>query len=222
MSVDPFGMKPTVSVEQGCEILKDLKTTNGAGKMELIRSANTSPVDNDFCLKMSESKAICSSCYSMRSLKSYRKTCRPSWYRNGVLLTMHEYPVEAMPVVMDRVFRIHSHGEIISPRHYRNIIRLACRNPETIFAFWSKRKDIVQRAGVENIPSNVIMIYSNPSVDRVSRIIPKGFSKVFNVVSKEHAKRNKIAVNCGARKCFECQRCYKFETESVIVELKKK
>lgn len=66
-------------------------------------------------------------------------------------------------------------------------------------------------------PSNVILIYSNPKVDKVIKTVPKGFHKVFNVVSSEEVAE----INCGARKCLECQRCYSFDTTSVIVEKKK-
>jgi hypothetical protein len=196
--------------------MEKLKITKGAGKMEGLGSCNSNPLNNEFCRKMSEGNTICKECYSIKSLKSYRKGCVPAWTHNGTVLSTADHSVEDMPFLNQSIFRIHSHGELINNKHCRNIFRLALRNPKTIFGFWTKRKDIVRRCGME-VPENVIMIYSNPRIDKVITRVPKGFHKVFNVVSSEDIMK----VNCGARKCVECQRCYSFETESVIVEKKK-
>jgi len=211
----------TVTIEAGrLALKKGLKLSKGSSKMEGIRSLNSSPLTNKFCQKMSKGNSVCAACYSMKSLRTYRQNCHKPWNANGDILTSEEFPVESFPYLNENIFRIHSHGELINRRHCRNIFRLALRNPDTIFGFWTKRRDIVNGCGIE-VPANVILIYSNPTVDRVVKKVPKGFHKVFNVITEEHAERNGIEINCGARNCLECQRCYRFDTTSVIVEKKK-
>lgn len=197
--------------------MEKLKITNGTGKLENIRSLNTSPLQNNFCLVMAESNTVCSKCYSIQSLKTYRKGCDKAWGRNGDILTAEVYGDEEMPFLNDAIFRIHSHGEVIDMTHMRNILALARRNPQTTFSFFTKRKDLVKQLEEGEVPDNVVMIYSNAVLDRVMQEPPAGFHKTFNVVTS----RDTHKINCGARKCVECQACYKFDTASVIVELEK-
>lgn len=196
--------------------MEKLKISKGAGKMEGICSMNSNPLENDFCQKMAKTDTICKACYSRKSLKSYRKGCGPAWSHNGRVLSEKDHEVSDMPRVNAKIFRVHSHGELINRKHARNLYRLALRNPGVIFGFWTKRRDIVRNCGMEK-PANVVLIYSNPKLDRVMKKVPKGFDKVFNVVSSEEVAE----INCGARSCMDCQRCYSFDTTAVIVEKKK-
>ncbi len=191
--------------------MEKLKITKGAGKMEDIQSINSNPLDNKFCNAMAQGNTVCAACYSRKSLKGYRKGCGPAWGHNGRVLSEKEHKVADFPRLNASIFRVHSHGEIINRTHARNLFRFARRNPQTIFGFWTKRKDLVK--GMHK-PKNVVMIYSNPVIDQIVTKPPAGFHKVFNVVSKE----SDAEINCGGRKCIECQRCYSFDTTKVIVE----
>ena len=195
--------------------MEKLKITVGTGKLEDVRSLNTSPLSNSFCMKMSKGNSVCSKCYSIKSLKTYRKGCDKAWDRNGDILTEKVYPVEEMPFLNDAIFRIHSHGELINETHLENVYNLARRNPQTTISIFTKRKDLV--AKVKDRPENVILVYSNPVMDRVMETPPPNFHKVFNVVTQREGNN----VNCGARKCANCQICYKFNSPDVVVELEK-
>lgn len=194
-----------------------LKITEGTGKLQDIRSLNTSPLQNDFCMIMANSNCICSKCYSIDSLRTYRKGCDKAWARNGEILTAEVYPESELPFLNDAIFRIHSHGEVIDMTHLRNILGLARRNPQTTFSFFTKRKDLVKQLEDGEIPENVVMVYSNAVMDRVMQEPPPRFHKTFNVVTSSEV----APINCGARSCATCQVCYKFNTAKVIVELEK-
>lgn len=195
--------------------MEKLKITVGTGKLEDVRSLNTSPLHNSFCMKMAKGNTVCAKCYSIQSLKTYRKGCDKAWSRNGDILTEKVYPADEMPFLNDAIFRIHSHGELINDIHLENIYNLARRNPQTNISIFTKRKDLV--AKVKDKPENVILIYSNPVMDRVMETPPNGFHKVFNVVTKREGNN----VNCGSRKCADCQICYKFKSPDCVVELEK-
>jgi formate hydrogenlyase subunit 6/NADH:ubiquinone oxidoreductase subunit I len=60
----------------------------------------------------------------------------------------------------------------------------------------------------------MILVYSNPKIDRVMRKPPRGFHRVFNNVTTKY----RGDANCTGQKCIDCQLCYKFDTASVIVE----
>ena len=73
----------------------------------------------------------------------------------------------------------------------------------TTFTLWTKRKNIVNKVlGKRRKPKNLILIYSNPHVDKLDVDLPKHFDKVFNNVSKHTDE-----VNCS-KKCLECMMCY--------------
>jgi hypothetical protein len=125
--------------------MEKLKITVGTGKLENLRSLNTSPLSNDFCMVMAESNTICSKCYSIDSLRTYRKGCDKAWGHNGEVLTKQVYEDSEMPFLNDAIFRIHSHGELIDMTHLRNVFALARRNPQTTFSLFTKRKDLVKQ-----------------------------------------------------------------------------
>jgi hypothetical protein len=63
-------------------------------------------------------------------------------------------------------------------------------------------------------PANLVLIYSNPRLDRIMERPPKAFDKVFNNVPKEYDG----AANCTGQKCIECLACYTHGGTDVIVE----
>mgnify|MGYP000341685641 CR=1 FL=1 len=116
----------------------------------------------------------------------------------------------------DAYFRFQQHGELINMTHFVNLMNIASDNPKTTFACWTKRKDILNKYRKENdIPENVIMVYSNPQINKILDEPPKGFDKVFNNVWKDHAVEKQ---NCTGQKCMDCLRCYDKDKENVIVE----
>lgn len=189
-----------------------LKISEGTGKLEHINSINTNPLTNPFCNRMSGIKGtVCSKCYSRRACSSYRKCATSAWDDNAAQLIEH-IKDEDLPVINAAFFRFHSHGELINDQHFKNLCRIARKNIHCIFTLWTKRKRIVQRHRIA-VPRNMVLIYSAPKIDTVNPVIPKGFHKVFNVVSKS----NNFPRNCFGR-CIDCLLCYSRDGETVITE----
>lgn len=191
------------------------------GKLDGLHAINTNTVTNSFCERMfnsSNESVICRSCYSMNMLNGSRKNCQPAFQRNSDLLSERILENHEIPRTTQAWIRLHGHGELINRTHMMNFIRIAYHNPQTTFALWTKRKDIVKHfAEHEGIPKNMILIYSNPRTDKIIRNVPKYFHKVFNNVVKETKGEN-----CTGQKCITCMKCYQFESESIIIEREKK
>ena len=95
--------------------------------------------------------------------------------------------------------------------------------PNHTFALWSKRIDIVRKYFKNNsIPSNLILIYSNPKKNKVVSKIPYPFHKVFNNVNLNWNNVSpNLKENCTGQKCNDCRLCYNFNSENIIIELTK-
>ena len=85
---------------------------------------------------------------------------------------------------------------------------------------WSKRFDLIKKFFDENKkPDNLILIYSNPKLNKPLEKLPKYFDKTFNnVLENENVDQQ----NCTGQKCKDCLACYKFDTTTTIVEKVKK
>jgi hypothetical protein len=185
-----------------------------SGKLAGIPAINTNTATNAYCVKQYKSGGadnICTMCYSQRMLSTYRKNCQPSFQRNSDILSS-DREVD-IPKINAAFVRFHGHGELINDTHFLNLCDIAESNSHCTFALWTKRVDIV-RPNRHHVPSNMILVYSNPKIDSVLRKPPRGFHRVFNNVTKQY----RGDANCTGQKCIDCQLCYKFDTTSVIVE----
>jgi len=195
-------MIPTVSVS---------KMT---GKLDGIQAINTNTATNLFCIKESsrpDADKICGKCYSMSMLSSYRKNCQPAFQRNSdVLASDAEF---ILPRTSGAFVRFHGHGELINEQHFRNLCAIADDNKHSTFALWTKRVGIV-RKNLHHVPDNMILVYSNPTIDNVMSSPPRGFDRVFNNVSESYDGE----ANCTGQKCMDRLLCYKRDTTQVIVE----
>ena len=190
------------------------------GKLEELYAISTNTVTNDFCQKMNASNKdnqICRICYSHNMLKSYRKNMQPALERNSVLLSQSILDYDDIPFYIHAFMRINAHGELINDTHFRNIVLIARKNPHCTFALWTKRKDIVNRNS-HDLPSNLILVYSNPTINKVMYEPPRHFHKVFNNVEYEHKTDEQ---NCTGQKCIDCMLCYNHNDVSVIIEATK-
>ena len=190
----------------------------GSGKMLGIPSLNTDTTSNKFCQGMYNSNKenlICRECYSMSMLTTFRKNCKPKFLNNSKYLSSKIHSREYLPICPSNVGRFHSHGELINSNHLYNLINICLNQPMTTFTLWTKRKNIVTRV-LKNVdkPKNLILVYSNPYIDKLGVKLPKHFDKVFNNVSKDSSN-----VNCS-RKCIECMMCYTIDNPTTqIIEV---
>ena len=189
--------------------------SNMSGKLEGFRSISVNTVTNPFCQKMNKTDTICGECYSMSMLTTYRKNTAPALQRNSDLLSSRVLKTDELPTILDKYFRFDSHGELINATHFRNYVKIAEHNPHTTFALWTKRRDIVsQYCKRWPMPDNMILIFSNPQIDKVMETPPRFFDRVFNNVTDKYEGE----ANCTGQKCKDCLLCYKWHTTDVIVE----
>ena len=194
---------------------RPLNISKMSGKLAGFLALNTNTVTNEFCIKMKETDTICGQCYSHRMLNTYRKRCQPSWQHNSEKLSAELLTPREIPFINSAYFRMHGHGELINKTHYINFLQIAEQNPNTTFALWTKRKDIVSQVHKSGIPkpSNMVLVYSNPVIDKVQNKAPAMFDKVFNNVSIPHDLEN-----CTGQKCRDCLKCYTHGGTDVIIE----
>ena len=186
------------------------------GKLAGIFAINSNTLTNVFCSTMRKTESICKVCYSAAMLQGSRKNCAPAFERNSVLLSGALIDTAKMPYINAAIFRFHGHGELINEIHLENLYRIAERNPACTFTLWTKRRDLIRTGRAR--PDNMILVYSNPSLDKLMKAPPARFDKVFNNVRADYAG----AANCTGQKCIDCRLCYTPGGVDVIVEHVKK
>jgi len=191
---------------------KPVKISTMSGKLEGLQAINTNTLSNPFCGAMCTTDSICAKCYSAAMLSGSRKNCVPAFEHNSALLSSRMLRPGELPPINAAISRFHGHGELINGLHLRNLYAIADKNPATIFALWTKRRDIIRKGGAR--PDNVVLIYSNPSLDHIMKAPPAGFDRVFNNVPAAYTG----PANCTGQKCVDCRACYQHGGETVIVE----
>ena len=194
------------------------------GKLDEMYAINTNTLTNEFCIKQHKAKGgkhICSKCYSFRYLLGYRKNAVPALQRNSDLLSSRILTYEEIAAFKPKgklgIYRFDGHGELINEIHLKNYMMIAEYHPEFVFALWSKRKDLVQKY-VKSCgkPDNMVLVYSNPTIDRVMSAPPPCFDKVFNNVSSGGHEWE----NCTGQRCKDCKLCYTSETKVIVEKVK--
>jgi len=190
------------------------------GKLKNIQAINTNPLSNDWCIAMSNSpnkNIICTECYSCSMLKAYRRNCVPAFERNSIALSVAELKDDELPKLKaNDIIRIHAHGELINDIHLTNVLKLVNKYKNKTFSLYTKRKDIIEnKFGNTSKPENLILVYSNPTIDTPLVNMPKHFDKVFNVCRATNLDK----INCGALSCNTCRKCYDKSKENIIYEM---
>ena len=201
---------------------------NHGGKMRGVLSISISPF-NRFCNKRaSDPGSVCPHCYA-RQYAQARPGLNAKLQRNTEKLTREIIPIEELPVI-DPVkwplLRFESFGDIISTEQVINYYNIARRNPSIKCALWTKNYRFIESAGAagEAIPDNLVVIVSSPSLNKERSINHYRFAdKVFTVYSKDFVRGSLggVDINCGARSCYSCRKCYSKEGDCFIRELLK-
>ena len=135
--------------------------------------------------------------------------------QNTEVLTKTIIPVLEWPILNYAYFRFEAFGDLNNETQVINYFNLCKRNPHTSFALWTKNPVFIKRAIASGYkkPKNIIIIYSSPMInaninsDNLLKTFPF-IDKVFTVYDKTAIRENRIDVNCGARNCLECRKCY--------------
>jgi hypothetical protein len=183
--------------------------TKGKNKMQGMCSLNTSSLTNPFCQKMSQHKdLICHNCYA-RKLESFRaKAMGGCFNRNSQILNKPLKDLD-LPHVSAPRLRFDAFGELSGKTNYFNYVRIAEANPQTTFALWTKRIDIIRKHKA-TLP-NLIHIYSSPKLNtlpiEIEKAFNKMFDKIFTVYSISGIREYKVNINCE-KFCITCLKCY--------------
>lgn len=191
---------------------------NMSGKMAGVNCLSTSNLVNPFCAARKKDPAsICSKCFADTTVRRY-SALNTNMERNTLILTTTLYSVEDMPIINAAIFRLESFGDLINDIQCINYFRLCKANPHVRFALWTKNPGIVRRAlKQESKPGNLVILLSSHKIGE--KVNPARFDfvdKTFTVYRKNEMPPEKI--NCGARACLACQRCYSKDTENEIRE----
>mgnify|MGYP003111701649 CR=1 FL=1 len=165
--------------------LPKLHISKGSFKLEKIDNISTNTLTNNYCIKQNKKdNIICKSCYSFKGL-NFRKSMIPLLQNNSDLLSKNIIDENFLPIIYNIYFRFNSHGELINETHLINLINIVNKNKHCNFALWTKRNDIIKKYFDNNVkPSNLILIYSNPKLNKPMNKPPQYFDKTFNNVIK--------------------------------------
>ena len=191
-----------------------------SGKMHDIPSISTSCLLNTNCQRYRQIKgSICEKCFAHNTVKRYSGLSK-NLKTNYHLLTESVLPLDLLPKFVKElspIVRFESFGDLqneIQLENYANICKLS---PNVRFALWTKNPAIIKKT-FDRIgkPENLVVIQSSLFINDPVYTANEYIDKVFTVYDKEGQKN--VTVNCGARDCMGCQRCYYRDTEANVYE----
>lgn len=190
-----------------------------SGKMTGIPSISSSCLCNPICIqRMKDGNSVCAHCFAEATLTRY-KAAGAAMESNYKLLTDSVLPLDMLPVFCNvSIARIESFGDVANVTQAINYANICKVNPNVRFAWWTKNAAILKKAfDIVGKPANVVIIESAPKLDTEITASNEYVDKTFTVYTKADAD----FINCGARCCATCRRCYSFDTEKAVHELLK-
>jgi hypothetical protein len=202
------------------------------GKMTGLISLSTSPLINLICIaRAAIAGSICAHCFSRRMMNVY-PALAAKLERNTHWLAYEEIKPEDVYHFKPRsgYFRFEAFGDLFTPLQVKNYFTIAeVLGADGIkCALWTKNPQIIKQAidfyGIKkpdslNIIFSVAGLNSTASEAIYNALIGAGYAfidKVFTVFDPDHA--DSVKINCGARDCAGCGRCYEKNAEIFINE----
>lgn len=200
-------------------------TKQHTGKMQGLQSLSTACTINKHCKKYAAiNGAICQKCFAAAMFKRYGDNFNNAFVNNYNILTSEILPLESLPVINCLYFRFEAFGDLDNEKQFINYLNIAENNPRVNFAIWTKTPAIMQNVfnmGYKK-PDNLNIIVSSLFINKVANFNQYNFiDKVFTVYDKKYAAENDIKINCGARDCSTCLKCYTKNDIKYINELVK-
>lgn len=170
--------------------------------------------------------SICGLCFADRQQDNF-PTMQDPLRRNFEIWNNGIVHPDWLPVINALWFRLESFGDYGSVNSAKNADNIMKKNPAVYFGVWTKNPkyfDAVYQGNADNVPKNASFIYSSQFINRKARIPAKYkyFLKMtFTVYTQEYASANNVKINCGARACLACLKCYTKNNIMDIAELLK-
>ena len=143
-----------------------------------------------------------------------RKSLREHLADNSKILSETLLEGREVPVTNELIYRFESFGDLYNATHLKNYVTIATRNPYTKFALWTKNiwilDEVFNKEGIEK-PENLIIIISSPLMNKTMAFDREKYwmvDHVFTVYDKDYIASNDVEINCGARNCLSCRKCY--------------
>jgi len=198
------------------------------GKMSGVISISTSVALNKRCqARAKDPESICAFCFAAAMLDQY-SDLGAKLARNTAVLTERELTLDEIPVINAEkwpLLRFESFGDLNNMIQVYNYFLIAAVNHKCKAALWTKNPDIIAAAmeyyGIEK-PANLVIIYSSPKVNTPAADILEKYDfidKYFTVYDPKSACS--VNINCGARDCRKCGRCYTKRTGAAVREILK-
>ena len=204
--------KTFLTIDNAEELTGVHYTLKYSGKMSGMQSLSTSCLCNKNCLsRVENSNLVCSHCYAQRQMKMY-KNLEKCLKKNTEILTTKLLTDEEIPLINAAFFRFESFGDLNNEVQIVNYFRICKRNKHVKFALWTKNPWIIAEAinNGESKPRNLQIVYSSPYLNKCDNKLNKYpfIDKIFTVYTKEYIEANNIEINCGAKSCLSCHKCY--------------
>lgn len=194
-------------------------TINHTGKMAGLQSLSSSIVLNPNCVRrMQKQDSICSKCFAAAMMNRYKDLDR-CLQGNTPILTGSILPDSVLPVIPSRYFRFEAYADLNNWIQFVNYRNIAAKNPDTLCALWTKNPHIIAQALERGytIPANLQIVLSSPLVNKPIKLTKYNFvNKIFTVYDKTASKG--VNINCGARSCLACGRCYRPNPEGAKIQ----
>lgn len=201
-------------------------TTEHTAKMAGVVSLSTDINSNAICQgRRKIAGSICSLCFSADMWDDengqYRKVNGAFKTNTEILcsrlLTDNEIP--RIDPAKWPLFRFEAFADLQSVTQVLNYFKIARKNPGVKFALWTKNPGFIAKAvALVSVPANLQIILSSMALNTPARGERFPFvNKVFTVYDDDTITREQIDINCGARSCMGCQRCYKPNPAGVAV-----
>ena len=180
--------------------MEDMK----AARAELKNYIKENPYATNIC--------ICAFCFS-DSQQDMQKTMQQPLRRNYEILNNGIIHEDWLPVLNCLYFRGESFGDYASENAAINIMNIAKKNRSVNVTTWTKNPVYFAKA-IENgyeKPENFKIVLSSMFINKQTTIAKRYvgiIDAVFTVYTEEYAAKYNIQINCGARACLACLRCY--------------
>lgn len=200
---------------------------NMSGKMLGVLAISTNCKANPYCkARLANCESICASCFAQKTEKHYYELYANTAL-NAEILSTEVIPWELIPEINTDMVRIEAFGDLINPTQAENYLRIIIKNPDVRFGWCTKNPNFIHVALRDyhdgEVPKNVQIVLSSLHLNEEAKINPKFkyfISKVFTVYTPCYFNDMNIDmesfINCGARSCKQCQRCYHKADYNVI------
>lgn len=156
--------------------------------------------------------SICGFCFS-DSQQDYMTSMITPLSRNYEILNNGIIHKDWIPTINALYFRGESFGDFASVNAVINFYNLARKNKNVNITAWTKNISffVKAREAGHKKPKNFKLVFSSRFINNPA-VVPENatdlIDAIFTVYTEEYAKLHNIEINCGARACLSCLRCY--------------